>query len=95
MSKLLTILAAILAIGGGLFGTLFWVGFMMACMPNSKPEQLAFLRKLLFTALAAGLCLTVLAGWLVFHNRPWWGAAAGATPIVGLIVLMICAEIAR
>ena len=84
MSHALAIFATLL---GGTVGLLMLV-LLLAGSPNSSPQQLMFIK---LSMLATAVVCLVCAGaaiWLMIAKHPWWGLAAGFSPVVFCIALI-------
>ncbi|HYO11307.1 MAG TPA: hypothetical protein VER17_20245 [Tepidisphaeraceae bacterium] len=89
MHKVALSFIAVVSILLSLLGTLFWVTTFFAGMPNSRPEQIAFLRNMMIVFGIAGLACTVAAGWVAFSGHPWWGLLVGCVPFLSLLIVMV------
>jgi len=85
MARWLAVLS--IFVGGG--ASLLMLVLLLAGSPNSKPEQLAEIKRFMFAvALVAMLGLTG-GGWALYAGRPALAAALGIAPLVFVIVLFV------
>ena len=80
---------AILSNLAGLVATLAMIVLLFAGMPNSSPQQLAYIRNLMILTAAIGLICPIVGVYLVVHSRAGPSALVGALPITFAIGLFI------
>lgn len=81
----------VLALAAGILATLMMLVMCMAGGANSTPEQIVFLKRLMLGFGLTGLFSVAGAIALLVFRMPWWGAGAGALPVLVMIVATIIA----
>jgi hypothetical protein len=81
----------VLALAAGILATLMMLVMCMAGGANSSPEQIVLLKRLMLGFGLTGLCSVGGAIALLAFRMPWWGAGAGALPVLVMIVATIIA----
>ena len=80
------LIISILAIIVNILTTICSVGFLMACAPNSTPEQWLFLKRLMIgSGVIGGVCL-IIAVILNFNRLPAWSIGVSMFPVLVAIV---------
>lgn len=82
---------AILAtLGGGLAALTLWVG-IMAGAANTKPEDQAMIKAMLWGTVGGGFVCCAVAIALMIYGRPLTAAAVGGVPVAVFLGVMIYA----
>lgn len=89
MQRFLAITTAVLALAGGIVATVMLLSLLLASAPNSSPQQLRTIRRLMWLSGVGGLLCAVAGTWLLLAGRPWWGAAVGAVPVAATLTLLV------
>lgn len=92
-SRIWSNLAGVAALLLGVLATLMVVVFLLACAPNSSPEQWVSIRRLMIAAGVVGGVSAVGAIGLLLAARPWAATIVALVPVGIVIVLCVVATV--
>lgn len=82
-------LVAILASIVGIMSSLGMLILLMAGLANAKPAQLQQGKWMMWGIVAVQVVALTGAVWLMLKHKPWMASAAGITPFVVVVVLIV------
>ena len=77
----------------GALGLLMLLTLFVAGMPNSTPEQLRRIKRLMLATAVGGAAALAGSVWLLVEGRALWAAGVGIAPAVGAFGLMVWAGV--
>lgn len=82
---------SILAMLANVFSTLIGVTMLMAGSPNSSPDQLLFIKRMMLAFGVVGLICLIGAIVLSVNRMPGWSIAVSLVPVLFTIVFFVWA----